>query len=270
MFDWKLDRPLAVFDIEATGISPRADRIVELAIVRLNPDGTRDSKRWMVNPTIPIPEEAIAIHGITNEAVAECPTFKDIAAEVAVFLTNCDLAGFNHTRFDIPMLQEEYIRIKMPFDVDNRRILDAQRIFHQKEPRDLTAAVRFYCNETFADAHGALADTEATLRVIEGQLERYPDLPRDIDGLDQYCNPRDPFWADRTGRLRWVDGEIALNFSKKKGQTLRDLVLADPGFLKWILRNDFPRDTQKLVDDALKGVWPEPPAVTAKSDPTKG
>lgn len=269
MFNWTLERPLAVFDIEATGISPRADRIVELAIVRLNVDGSRDTKTWLVNPTMPIPEEAIAIHGISNEAVANCPTFKEIAAEVVDFLKECDLAGFNHTRFDIPMLQEEFIRIDVPFNIDSRQIIDAQRIFHQKEPRDLTAAVKFYCGDAHIDAHGALADTEATLRVLEGQLERYPDLPRDVEGLDRFCNPREPFWVDRLGRLRWVDGEITINFSKKKGQTVRDLVLTDPGFLKWILRNDFPRDMQKIIANALEGIWPEPPPITAQSDPTK-
>lgn len=263
----KLDRPLAVFDIESTGISPRADRIIELAIIRIEINGARQTRTWLLNPTVPIPTETTAIHGITNETVENCPTFADEAQAIRTFLADCDLAGFNHTRFDIPMLCEEFNRVGTPFDIDGRRVLDAQRIFHIREPRDLTAALAFYCDETHTDAHGAQADTEATLRVLEGQFARYPDLPRDIDTLDRLLNPRDPFAVDRAGRLRWVDNEITINFGRKKGQKLHELVANDPGFLKWLLRSDFPPDTREIVQQAIDGHWPDPPAVTAVSDP---
>lgn len=267
MLDITLDRPLAVFDIESTGISPRADRIVELAIVRLDVDGIRTTQSWFVKPGIPIPEEAIAIHGITNDAVADAPEFGAVADDVLAFIRNCDLGGYNCLRFDIPILEEELIRVNRSLSLDDRRVVDAQRIYHKKEPRDLSAAVRFYCDKELEGAHGAKADAEATLDVIEGQLERYPDLPRSIDELDDYCNPRDPFWADRTGRLRWLDGEITINFGKKKGQPIRELVKTDRGFLKWMLRNDFPRDTLQIIGDAINDIFPPTPKVTAKSAP---
>ena len=259
MFKWKLERPLAVFDIEATGIAPRSDRIVELAVVKLMPDGARQTHTFRFNPGVPIPEEAVRIHGITNEDVAACPSFTELAEEIASILDGCDLAGFNIVRYDLPMLAEEFVRAGVPFDAGNRRIIDAQRIFHRREPRDLAAGLRFYCGEMHLNAHGAEADALATIRVLEGQFERYPDLPREMDSLHDYCNPRDPKWVDRIGRLKWSDDQVVLNFGKKKGTPLRDLVEEDPGFIKWMLRSDFPRDTLAIVRDAIEGRWPDPP-----------
>lgn len=259
MLPFALDRPIAFLDIEATGISPRADRIVELAVIRVMPDGSRETHTWRVNPGCPIPPETTAIHGITDADVANCPEFIGIASEVEAALAGCDLAGYNHDRFDIPMLSEEFMRAGMFFDMDGRRSIDVQRIFHRREPRDLTAALAFYCNEMHLDAHGAEADVDATIRVLEGQFERYADLPRDLETLEEYCNPRDPSWADRAGRLRWVDGVLTLNFGKKKGTAIQEMVDDDPGFLKWILRSDFPRDTQEIVRNALDGRFPDPP-----------
>lgn len=255
----KLDRPLAIFDIESTGISPRADRIIELAVIRIEPDGTETEKYWLVNPTIPIPVESTAVHGITDEVVKDCPTFAQVAPQVDAFLKGCDLGGYNVLRFDIPMLSEEFVRAGLDLDADNRRVLDAQRIYHLKEPRDLSAALRFFCGCEHRDAHGAEADTRATLDVIKGQFRKYDDLPRDLATLDRLFNATDPFNADRSGRLRWVDGEITINFGKKKGARIKDLVGEDPGFLKWILRSDFPIDTRRIVEDALNGVFPPPP-----------
>jgi DNA polymerase-3 subunit epsilon len=262
-FRLKLDRPLAVFDIEATGTAVRADRIVELSIVRLMPNGDRDTRNYRVNPQMPIPPEATRIHGISDADVARCPTFTQIAPEVSGFLDGCDLAGFNVWRFDIPMLAEEFQRAGIPFDVDSRRILDAQRIFHRREPRDLTAALAFYCNEMHLGAHGAEADVLATLRVIEAQFDHYADLPRDMNALHEYCNPRDASWVDRTGKLRWTDGHVVLNFGKKKGTRLQDLIREDPGFVKWMLRSDFPQDLKTILESALAGKWPTPPDRTA-------
>lgn len=259
MFPIPLDRPLCIFDIEATGISPRSDRIIELAIIRVDPDGTETTRDWLINPGMPIPVESTAIHGITDEIVRDCPTFAGIADEVRIFMGASDWGGFNVTRFDIPMLVEEFTRAGVVFDADSRRILDAQRIFHTREPRDLSAALTFYCGRPHTDAHGATADTQATLDVIRGQFTRYSDLPRDLETLDRLLNPRDPFNADRSGRLRWIDGEITINFGKKKGARLRDLVRDDPSFLKWIIRGDFPLDTRTITEQALKNIYPEPP-----------
>lgn len=265
MFPIKLDRSLIVFDIEATGISARADRIIELAAIRIDPDGTETSGYWLLNPGVPIPVETTAIHGITDEIVRGLPTFKDKALEILTFFGESDLAGFNAGRFDIPMLAEEFTRAGIPFEADRRRLLDAQRIFHTKEPRDLSAALNFYCERKHADAHGAEADVRATLDVLLGQFKRYTDLPQDMETLDRTFNPIDPFNADRSGRLRWVDGEVAVNFGKKKGAKLKDLVKEDSGFLKWIIKNDFPQDTRAICENALKGVYPAPPRLKAEA-----
>jgi DNA polymerase-3 subunit epsilon len=157
------------------------------------------------------------------------------------------------------MLSEEFLRAGLNLDVDNRRVLDAQRIYHQREPRNLAAALRFFCGREHTDAHGAEADTRATLEVLKGEFRRYADLPRDMETLDRLLNATDPFNADRGGRLRWVDGELTINFGKKKGARVKDLVIEDPGYLKWILRGDFPMDTRKIVQNALDGVYPPAP-----------
>jgi len=259
MFPLQLDRPLIVFDIEATGISPRADRIIELAAIRIEPDGSQHKGYWLLNPGVPIPVESIAIHGITDEIVSACPTFQEKSLEILTFFGEADLSGFNAGRYDIPMLAEEFKRAGIIFDPERRRLLDAQRIFHSMEPRNLSAALKFYCAREHADAHGAEADVQATLDVLTGQFAMYQSLPRDMDSLDKLLNPLDPFNADRSGRLRWVEGEITINFGKKKGEKLRDLAVKDPGFIKWIIKNDFPQDTRKICEDALKGIFPDPP-----------
>ena len=263
----RLDRPLAVFDIESTGANPRTDRIIELAIVLVLPGGRRETHTWLFNPGVPIPIESTAIHGLTDEMVANCPRFAERARSILQLLEGCDLGGYNHTRFDIPILQEEFARVNLRFDVDGRRIFDAQRIFHKREPRDLTAAVRFYCDgENLEGAHGAEADAKATLRVLEGQFRKYPDLPRDPDELDRLLNERDPFNVDRAGKLRWLDGEVVVNFGKLKGQRLRDIMKRDKGYLRWILNADFPLDTREIVRDILENDrWPVPPPVTPTS-----
>jgi DNA polymerase-3 subunit epsilon len=254
MHKWQLDRPLAVFDIEATGINPRADRIIELSIVKLMPPkGERQTHNFVLNPGIRIPDEAIAIHGITNEEVADKPLFKDMAADIYRILDGCDLAGYNIIRFDVPMLIEEFLRASLNFSLAGRRVVDAQRIFHKREPRDLKAALQFYCDELFLEGHRAEADALATVRVLEGQFERYRDLPRNMDELDKYCDLRDPSWVDRDGKLRWQNGEITINFGKKKGEKVSDLARQDPGFLKWILRGDFASDTKDIIAKILDG-----------------
>jgi len=254
-----LDRPLAVFDIESTGLNPRTDRIVELAVLRLEPGGARSSRTWLLNPGMPIPLESVAIHGITDEMVRDAPSFADRADEILAFFRGCDLGGFGLSKLDIPILEEEFSRCGMFFNAAGRRLFDALRIYHRREPRDLAAALRFFCGEELEGAHGAEADAAAALRVLEGEFARYPDLPTDPDALDRELNPRDPFNVDREGRLRWVNREATVNFGKKKGKTLRELAEADPGFLRWIVKGDFPLDTRRIASDALAGRFPECP-----------
>lgn len=253
------DKPIAFFDIEATGINFRTDRIIELAIVKVMPDGSRETHHFLFNPEKPIPAEATAIHGISDEDVKECPTFRDVAHHISDVLAGCDLAGYNVIHYDIPLLQTEFERVPIPFDVEGRRIIDAQKIFHKKEPRDLTAALKFYCGGEHTGAHGALDDVEATIHVLEGQLQRYPDLPRDIDPLAEFCDQRDPSWADRKGRFKWVDGELIINFGKKQGKLLRDIARHEPSFLRWMVSNSFPPDVTTIARNALEGKFPEPP-----------
>lgn len=255
----KLERPLAVFDIEATGLDRGNDRIVELSIVRLHPDGSRDEKSWRVNPGKPIPEEASAIHGIRDADVVNQPFLKQVAPQIVAFMDGCDLGGFNLIHFDVPMLTNELKRVGCPLPMEGRRILDAQKIYHQKEPRTLSAALQFYCGKEHTNAHGALADVEATIDVLEGQLERYEDLPSDLDGLHDFCNRKDPSWADGTGKLRWLGGELVINFGRNQGRKVRDLVQLDPGFINWIIKMDFPEDTKQILRNAKDGLYPDPP-----------
>ncbi len=258
-----LRRPIVIFDVESTGLSPRADRIIELAAIKLSPDGHQEERTWLINPGMEIPEEVIAIHHITNADVRDCPHFEDVAQEIYDFFDGCDLGGYSIGYFDTQILNEEFARCNLfDFHPESRAIWDAQKIYHKREPRDLTAALKFYCGKDLGDAaHGALADTKATLEVLLGQLERYPDLPRDVDALDKMFNPKDPKNLDRMGRWRWMNGAVCVNFGKKKGEKLLDLA-ADKrdghSFLKWILRSDFPEDTRFVAEQALKGLFPTP------------
>lgn len=255
----KLERPLAFFDIEATGTSPRGDRIVELAIIRLYPDGKQDQRVFRVNPERPIPDEAVNIHGISNDDIKDAPLFADIADEVLHLLQGCDLAGYNIARYDIPMLTEEFLRAGKKFDTSNCMIVDAQHIFFKKEPRDLSAALSFYCGEEHSDAHGAVADVIATMKVLEAQIQRYPDVPHTVSALAEFCSPRRPGWVDQAGRLLWKSGKIVLNFGRKKGTPLEEVIANDPGFIDWMLRSDFPQDTREIISAARRGQWPDAP-----------
>lgn len=259
-FPLELDRPLIVFDIESTGVNARQDRIIELAAIRVEPDGTETEKCWLLNPGVPIPPETTEIHGITDDIVKSCPTFADVAAEVEEFFRGCDLSGFNADRFDIPCLEEEFARTGRNFGSGDRRHVDVQRIYHKMEPRDLTAAVRFYCNRDHAGAHGAEADTRATLDVLKAQLAKYPELPKTSAEMDEFLVPRDPQNADRKGLLRWVNGSLCVNFGQKKGAKLTDLFVHEKGWLKWFVKGNFETDARMIVNDLLeKGVLPPPP-----------
>jgi len=259
-----LERPIAFLDIEATGVNARNERIIDLAVIRIHPDGRRDEHYWRVNPEKPIPADATAVHGITDKDVEGKPSFKAVAVAIAAVLKDCDLGGFGIVRFDVPLLVAEFIRAGIEFSVKDRRLVDALAIFHRKEPRDLRAAVKFYLKEDFPNAHKAVDDTAASLRVFEAQLSRYPDLPTDVMTLDLLCNPKDPNWVDETGKLVWTqDGEAAINFGKYAGKTLRSFARENPSYFDWILSKDFPADVVAIIREAKAGRFPvRTPAVS--------
>jgi len=242
-----LERPLVVFDTETTGINSRIDRIVEIACVRLHPDGFRDQWIRRLNPGIPIPPASTAVHGISNSDVVGLPRFADVAAELAEYLKGCDLGGYNITGFDLPVLRAEFLRAGVAFEVRDRRLVDAQRIFFSREPRHLAAAARFYCDLEHGGAHGALADAEMTLSVLEGQLRKYADLPCDVERLHElYCAGVDQD-IDPEGRFRLVQGEPTVNFGRYRGRTLKEMSRVEPGFFRWILRGDFSAPVKEIA-----------------------
>ena len=242
-----LDRPVVFFDTETTGTNPRVDRIVEIACVKIHPDGRRESLVRRLDPGMPIPRGATAVHGISDRDVAGCPTFEELAPEILQFLDGCDLGGYNIAGFDLPVLRSELWRSGLELDLSTRRILDAQRIFFAYEPRHLTAAARFYCGREHAGAHGALADAEMTVDVLEGQLARYADLPRSVSRLHElYCAGLDQD-MDPDGRIRLVNGEPTVNFGRNRGRTLKEIGREDPTFLEWILREEFSQPVKDIV-----------------------
>ena len=242
----KLSRPICFFDLETTGIDVARDRIVEISIFKVFPNGNKESKTWLVNPTIPIPPQTTAVHGITDEKVANEPTFKELAAQVHNMIKDSDLAGFNSDRFDIPLLAEELLRVGIDFDMKNRVSVDIQTIFHKKEERTLSAGYKFYCGESLENAHSAEADTMATYEILKAQLDRYPDLENDMKFLSEF-----------TTRKKSVDfaGFIAINnegkeifsFGKHKGRLVDEVLDAEPGYFGWIQNADFPLYTKKVL-----------------------
>jgi len=256
----ELQRPLVVLDLESTGLNPRYDRIVEVAALKLHPDGRRERFHRRVNPQRPMPPAAASVHGLTDAVLAKEPPFVSVAGELIGFLRGADLAGFGIAQFDLPLLRAEFARVGVTLAETDLRVVDAKVIYHRKEPRTLAAALRFYCNEEHADAHSAEADVRATLSVIEGQLARYPDLPRSVSELDRYCQPDREGAVDREGRLKWSAGEVVVNFGQKSGVLLRELAEREPKYLQWMLNRDFSPEVKAIVRDALNGKFPEPRA----------
>ena len=252
----KLERPLVVFDIESTGVNPMRDRIVELAVLKIMPDGTSQSTVRRVNPEMPIPPGATAVHGISDADVADKPPFSVIAANFARYLEDCDLGGYNLLNFDVPLLQAEFQRAAVPFSLEGRQIIDVFNIFCKLYPRTLTAAYRFFCGKDLDDAHSAAADTQATWEVLLGQLARHPELPRDVTALAEFSEMIDPDGVDRTRRFKWQGDEVVVNFGKNAGRPLKEIAEQDPGFLRWIIRSDFPADVKQVAADALVGKFP--------------
>tara|TARA_R110000796_G_scaffold104102_1_gene213808 strand:- start:193774 stop:194550 length:777 start_codon:yes stop_codon:yes gene_type:complete len=242
----KLTRPICFFDLETTGINVAKDRIVEIAILKVYPNGNKESKTWLVNPEMQIPEEVIAVHGITNEKVANEPTFKELSKEIYKMIKDSDLGGFNSDRFDIPLLAEEMLRAEVDFDMKNTVSVDVQTIFHKMEKRTLSAAYKFYCDKELTDAHSAQADTNATYEVLLSQLDRYPDLENNIKKLAEFSSHKRT--VDFAGFIILdEDDDEIFAFGKHKGKKVHAVLDSEPGYFSWILNADFPLYTKKIL-----------------------
>lgn len=266
MHTLRLKKPLAFFDLETTGVNIVRDRIVEISVVKALPNGETEIRTRRVNPEMPIPLESSLIHGIYDEDIKDAPTFKGIAKNLAAFLEGCDLAGFNSNRFDIPMLVEEFLRAGVEFDVKNRKTVDAQRIYHMMEPRNLSAAYQFYCGKTLTNAHSAEADTIATFEVLQGQIARYEGvkvvdahgvetepIKNDVAVLHELTASK---LIDFAGRMAYNDkGEEIFNFGKHNGKRVADILKNEPSFFDWMMKGEFPLDTKrKLTEIKLRAL----------------
>lgn len=241
-----LSKPLCFFDLETTGVNISKDRIVEISILKIYPDGKEESKTWLVNPEMPIPSEVTAIHGISDADVADKPTFKELAKEISQMIKDADLGGFNSNRFDIPLLAEEMLRAEVDFDMKNRVAIDVQTIYHKMEQRTLSAAYKFYCDKNLDEAHSAEADTNATFEVLKAQLQKYDTLENDIKFLAEFSSRRK--FADFAGFLIFnKKGEECFSFGKHKGKRVIDILEQEPGYFGWLLNADFPLYTKKVL-----------------------
>lgn len=242
----KLSKPICFFDLETTGIDITKDRIVEISILKVYPNGNKESKTWLVNPTIPIPKAASDVHGITDERIAGEPTFKELAKQIHNMIKDSDLAGYNSDRFDIPLLAEEMLRAEVDFDLGNRVSVDVQTIFHKMEQRTLSAAYKFYCGKDLIDAHTASADTNATYEILKAQLDRYDNLENNIKKLSEFTYRKQI--ADFAGFIGYNDkGEEIFTFGKHKGKRVEDIFDEEPGYFGWLLGADFPLYTKKIL-----------------------
>ncbi len=245
-----LKNPIVFFDLETTGLDIANDRIVEIAYIKVYPNGNEESFTYRINPGMPIPADATAVHGITDEDVKDCSTFKEMAKKIAADFKGADLAGYNSARFDLPMLAEEFLRADVDIDLSTRKMDDVQTIFHKKEQRTLSAAYKFYCKQDLTDAHAAMADTQATYEILKAQLDVYPDLQNDMAFLADYtCTSKN---VDFAGRIVYNDkGVEVINFGKYKGQPVADVLQNDPGYYGWIMGADFPLTTKQAFTRLL-------------------
>jgi len=244
----KLKKPICFFDLETTGVNVSKDRIVEISILKVFPNGNKESFTWRVNPEMKIPEVTTAIHGISDEMVLNEPTFKELAPKVSELIKNSDLGGFNSNRFDIPLLAEELLRAEIDFDLKVNQAVDVQTIFHKMEKRTLEAAYKFYCNKDLTNAHSAEADTMATYEVLKAQLDKYDGLENDMDYLSKFSSHQN--FADFAGFIGYnKEGQEIITFGKHKGKVIEDLFKTEPGYFSWIQNADFPNYTKKVLRD---------------------
>jgi DNA polymerase-3 subunit epsilon len=249
MMKLQLTRPIAFIDLETTGVNISVDRIVEIAIVKISPDGTRLVKRKLINPLIPIPEGSSAIHGITDEMVKDAPSFKQAANELKQFMENCDLGGYNSNRFDIPMLIEEFLRIGIEFSIDGRKLVDVQKVFHMMEQRTLSAAYKFYCQKSLEGAHSAEVDATATWEVLEAQVERYPQIGNTVESIVKFTGEDDI--VDFARRFIKDKGIEIFNFGKHKGKPVTQVLKEEPQYYDWMMKGDFAMNTKQKLTEIL-------------------
>lgn len=250
MAQLSLKKPIIFFDLEATGTDPGTDRIVEIAMIKINPNGSKEKYVKRINPTVPIPPETTAIHGISDEDIKDAPTFKQIAKELYEWMKGCDLGGYNAVRFDIPMLAEELLRCDVQVDFTERKFVDVQQIFFKKETRTLSAAYEFYCNKQMENAHNAEVDIETTIEVLEAQLDKYGDLENDVKALHSFTNG-DEGIVDYARRMVMKNGEPIFNFGKYKGRKVTDVLKEQPQYYDWMMNADFPLHTKQKLTEIL-------------------
>ncbi len=245
----QLTRPIAFIDLETTGINISTDRIVEIAIVKISPDGSRLVKRKIINPTIPIPQGAIDVHGITNEMVKDAPTFKQASNEIKQFIEGCDIGGYNSNRFDIPMLVEEFLRCELNIDIESRKLVDVQKVYHLMEQRTLSAAYKFYCQKELEGAHGAEVDATATYEVLEAQIEKYSQIGNTVDSIIKFTGEEQI--VDFSRRFIMENGVEIFNFGKHKGKPVTRVLKEEPQYYDWMMKGDFALHTKLKITEIL-------------------
>lgn len=244
-----LTRPIAFIDLETTGVNVSNDRIVEIAIIKIMPDGTKQVKRKLINPLIPIPAGASDVHGITDDMVKDAPSFKQVANEVKQFMDSCDMGGYNSNRFDVPMLMEEFLRAGVSFSVDGRKLVDVQKVFHMMEQRTLGAAYKFYCNKTLDGAHSAEVDATATWEVLEAQIERYPQIGDTVESIVKFTGEDEI--VDFARRFVKDNGVEVFNFGKHKGKPVTQVLKEEPQYYDWMMKGDFAMNTKQKLTEIL-------------------
>ncbi len=251
-----LTKPIVFIDIETTGLDVKSDRIIDIALIKIKPDGTEETINELINPGISIPLEATEIHGIKDSDVLDKKDFKFHAQKIVEFINDCNLAGFNITRFDFPILQNELNRCGMKFPW-NEKILDLQYLYHKLEPRNLSSAYIKYCNKELEKVHSSRSDAKACLEILDAQLEKHTDLPKDISELIEFYNPKDPNWIDSLGKFMWKNEKATFNFGTHQGKTIEEIYINNTDYLKWMKDADFLLDVKQIVIDALLGKFPK-------------
>lgn len=258
-----LQRPLVSFDVETTGLDVQSDRVVEISCVKLHADGRRETLTYRVNPGMPIGPAATAVHGISDADVANAPSFAELAPALLAFFRDCDLTGFNIEQFDLPLLGREFGRAGLTFPDWPVSVIDSWRIFLRNEPRDLSAAYRFYCGGTLEHAHSAEADATAAADILLAQVRKYPNVPRGMQDLHTYCHPSKPDWVDPDGKIVWKDNAAVLSFGKHRNRPLEQLAQQEPDYLKWITTANFSQHVIRIAAAALEGQFPTGPLAAA-------
>ena len=254
----KLKKPLAIFDLETTGLNITQDKIVEIAIIKVNPDGSEEQFHSLINPEMKIPDEVSQIHHIFDKDVQDKPTFKQIAKKVTDFIGDADLVGFNSNKFDIPVLSEELLKVNSDFDVSDREFIDVQNIFHKMEQRTLSAAYKFYCEKEIENAHSALDDTKATWEVMKAQVDRYSNLENNVSFLSEFSKAGNNTLVDFAGRLALnKNKEVVYNFGKNKGKTVKEISISEPGYYGWMMQADFPLYTKRCLKKEMERIKSE-------------